>query len=154
MTLKNTQIDTNMEDQVINQLKQNALSDIVPKIYWEKNTLVNHNPDIPASQIISKGKTSNFPAEAITVRTHSQRRKVATVYFYGKTITRSYGKNHTWTAVDEQLRVTLPMKGYNGRDYSYSFQGQLPNIFDMQDLCWALEYIKEQFNVMTGGKAA
>jgi hypothetical protein len=24
----------------------------------------------------------------------------------------------------------------------------------MQDLCWALDYIKEQFDMMTGGKAA
>ena len=116
--------------------------------------MVNHNPDIPASQVISKSKTSDFPAEAITVRTHSQKRKVATVYFYGEAVTRTYGKNHTWTSVNEQLRVTLPMKGYNGKDYSYSFQGQLPKIFDMQDLCWALDYIKEQFNIMTGGEAA
>ena len=151
MTLKNRHIEDNI-DQVINHLKQNALADILPKIYWEKNTLVNENPDIPASQIIPKSKTSDFPAEAITVRTHSQKRKVATVYFYGETTTRSYGKS-TWTAVNEQLRVTLPTKGYNGKDYSYSFQGQLPRIFDMQDLCWALDYIKEQFDTMTGGAA-
>jgi len=152
MTLKNRHIEDNI-DQVINHLKQNALADILPKIYWEKNTLVNENPDIPASQIIPKSKTSDFPAEAITVRTHSQKRKVATVYFYGETTTRSYGKS-TWTAVNEQLRVTLPTKGYNGKDYSYSFQGQLPRIFDMQDLCWALDYIKEQFDTMTGGAKA
>ena len=151
MTLKNRHIEDNI-DQVINHLKQNALADILPKIYWEKNTLVNENPDIPASQIIPKSKTSDFPAEAITVRTHSQKRKVATVYFYGETTTRSYGKS-TWTAVNEHLRVTLPTKGYNGKDYSYSFQGQLPRIFDMQDLCWALDYIKEQFDTMTGGAA-
>jgi|TARA_R110002110_G_scaffold10574_3_gene52140 hypothetical protein len=151
--LKDRHIDQNT-DQIIDHLKQNALADIVPKIYWERNNLVKDNPDIPASHIISKSKTSDFPAEAITVRTQSQRRKVAMVYFYGEATTRTYGKNHTWTSVDEQLRVTLPMKGYNKKDYSYHFQGQLPNIFDMQDLCWALDYIKEQFDTMTGGKTA
>ena len=153
MTLKKKHTDQDI-DQVVNHLKQNALADILPKIYWEKNTLVSQNPNIPASQIIPKSKTGDFPAEAITIRMNSQKRKIATAYFYGETATRSYGKNHTWTVVDEQLRVTLPMKGFNKKDYSYSFQGQLPNIFDMQDLCWALDYIKEQFDMMTGGAKA
>jgi len=151
--LKDRHIDQNA-DQIIDHLKQNALANIVPKIYWERNNLVTHNPDIPASQIIPKCKTGDFPEAAITVRTHSQKRKVATAYFYGDKCTRTYGKSHSWTYVDEQLRVTLPMKGYNKKDYSYHFQGQLPAIFDMQDLCWALDYIKEQFDTMTGGKAA
>ena len=152
--LKDRHIDQNI-DQVINHLKQNALADILPKIYWEKNTLVSQNPNIPASQIIPKSKTGDFPAEAITIRMNSQKRKIATAYFYGATSTRAYaGGTHTWTYVDEQLRVTLPMKGFNKKDYSYSFQGQLPNIFDMQDLCWALDYIKEQFDIMTGGAKA
>ena len=154
MTLKNRHIEDNI-DQVINHLKQNALADILPKIYWEKNTLVSQNPNIPASQIIPKSKTGDFPAEAITIRMNSQKRKIATAYFYGATTTRAYaGGTHTWTYVDEQLRVTLPMTGFNKKDYSYSFQGQLPNIFDMQDLCWALDYIKGQFDIMTGGAKA
>jgi hypothetical protein len=151
--LKDKHIEDNI-DQVIGHLKQDALTDILPKIFWERNNLVKDNPAIPANQVIPKSKTSDFPAEAITVRTQSQRRKVAMVYFYGEATTRTYGKNHTWTSVDEQLRVTLPTKGYNGKDYSYSFQGQLPRIFDTQDLFWALDYIKEQFDTMTGGKTA
>ena len=151
--LKDKHIEDNI-DQVIGHLKQDALTDILPKIFWERNNLVKDNPAIPANQVIPKSKTSDFPAEAITVRTQSQRRKVAMVYLYGEAITRTYGKNHTWTSVDEQLRVTLPTKGYNGKDYSYSFQGQLPRIFDTQDLFWALDYIKEQFDTMTGGKTA
>ena len=157
--LKDRHIDQNVDtqDEVIDQLKQNALADIVPKIYWERNTLVTHNPDIPASQIIPKCKTGDFLEAAITVRIHSQKSKVATAYFYGDKETRFYSKGHTWTYVDEQLRVTLPTKAsvhYNKEDRSYRFQGQLPNIFDMQDLCWALDYIKEQFDIMTGGKTA
>ena len=151
--LKDRHIDQNIH-QIINHLKQDTLRGILPRIFWEKNTLVTHIPDIPASQIIPKCKTGDFPEAAITVRTHSQKRKVACAYFYGKSHTRSYGNSHTWSYVDEQLRVTLPMKGYNKKDYSYHFQGQLPKMFDMQDLCWALDYIKEQFNTMTGGKAA
>ena len=143
-----------LKDRHIDQMKQDALRGIIPKIYWEKNTLVTDNPDIPASQIIPKCKTGDFPDGAITVRTHSQKRKVATAYFYGDKHTRTYGNSHSWTYVDEQLRVTLPMKGHNKKDYSYHFQGQLPSIFGMQDLCWALDYIKEQFDAMTGGKAA
>jgi hypothetical protein len=151
--LKDRHIDQNLAA-ILAHLKQNALADILPKIYWEKNTLVSQNPNIPASQIIPKSKTGDFPAEAITIRMNSQKRKIATAYFYGDKHTRTYGNSHTWTYVDEQLRVTLPMKGYNKKDYSYHFQGQLPTIFDMQDLCWALEYIKEQFNTMTGDKTA
>ena len=151
--LKDRHIDQNI-DQVINHLKNNALRDILPKIYWEKNTLVNHNPDIPPSQIIPKGHTGDFPSEAITVRTHSQKRKVATAYFYGPSQTRTYGGSNSYNYIHEKLSVTLPMKGYQGHDYSYHFQGQLPKMFDMQDLCWALDYIKEQFDTMTGGKAA
>ena len=152
MALKNRHIDQNI-DQVITHLKNNALADILPRVFWEKNTLVTHNPDIPASQIIPKCNTGDFPEAAITVRTHSQKRKVATAYFYGNKHTRnSYGAS--WSYVDEQLRVTLPTKRYNNKDYNYHFQGQLPSIFDMQDLCWALDYIKEQFNIMTGDKTA
>ena len=113
--LKDKHIEDNI-DQVIGHLKQDALTDILPKIFWERNNLVKDNPAIPANQVIPKSKTSDFPAEAITVRTQSQRR--------------------------------------NGKDYSYSFQGQLPRIFDTQDLFWALDYIKEQFDTMTGGKTA
>jgi len=153
--LKDRHIDENI---LINHLKQDTLRDILPKIFWEKNTLVTHNPDIPASQIMAKSKTDDFPSESITVRINSLKRKIATVYFYGKVKTKRYaGGTHTWRYVDEKLRVTLPTEGKyrsHKQDYSYYFQGQLPAIFDMQDLCWALDYIKEQFNTMTGGKAA
>jgi len=156
MALKNRHIDQNI-DQVITHLKNNALADILPRVFWEKNTLVAHNPDIPASQIIPKCKTGDFPEAAITVRTHSQKRKVATAYFYGNKHTRNFSSGASWSYVDEQLRVTLPIAKnarLHNKDYNYHFQGQLPSIFDMQDLCWALDYIKEQFNIMTGGKAA
>ena len=139
-----------MLDQVWTQMRTNAQANLLPKIYWERNSLVVHNDDIHFDQIIDKGKTCDFPAESITVRIQSQRRKVATAYFYGESTSRTYGKTHTWTHVDEQLRVTLPMIGYNNKQYSYSFQGQLPRIFTLDDMAWVLDYIQNQFDKMTG----
>ena len=147
--LKDRHIQSNL-DQVWTQMRINAQADLLPKIYWEKNGMVVNNEDIPASQIISKGKTADFPAESVTVRIQSQKRKVATVYFYGEEQTRTYGNSHTWTYVDEQLRVTLPMIGHNKKQYSYSFQGQLPRIFTLDDMAWTLDYIQDQFDTMTG----
>jgi hypothetical protein len=156
MTLKNRHIAEDITpngilDQVWTQMRINAQVDLLPKIHWEKNSMVMLNKDIPTSQIIPKCKTGDFPAESITVRVNSQKRKTATVYFYGQTSTRTYaGGTHTWTYVDETLRVTLPMIGYNKKDYSYSFQGQLPRIFTLDDMAWALDYIQDQFDKMTG----
>ena len=147
--LKDRHIQSNL-DQVWTQMRINAQADLLPKIHWEKNSMVVNNEDIPASQIIPKGKTADFPAESITVRISSQKGKCATAYFYGEEQTRSYGKNHTWDYVDEQLRVTLPMNGYNKKLYSYSFQGQLPRIFTLDDMAWILDYIQGQFDKMTG----
>jgi hypothetical protein len=149
MTLKNKHIKGNL-DQVWTQMRTDAQAELLPKIYWEKNNMVVNNEDIPSSQIIPKSKTENFPAESITVRVQSQRRKVAMVYFYGEEQTRTYGNSHTWTYVDEQLRVTLPMIGRNKKQYNYSLQGQLPRIFTLDDMAWALDYIQDQFDTMTG----
>jgi hypothetical protein len=148
MTLKNRHIKDNL-NQVWNQMRLEAQAELLPKIHWEKNSMVMLNEDIPTSQIIPKCKTGDFPAESITVRIQSQKRKIAMVYFYGEEQTRTYGKTHTWNYVDEQLRVTLPMMGHNKKQYSYSFQGQLPRIFTLGDMAWALDYIQEQFDSMT-----
>jgi len=140
-----------MKAKQFNQIENDiAQADLLPKIYWEKNSLVTQNDSIPDGQIIPKCKTIDFPEESITVRVQNQRRKVATVYFYGKSTTKTYGSGHSWSYVDEQLKVTLPMVGYNKKDYSYSFQGQLPSIFTLEKMTWALDYIQEQFDEMTG----
>lgn len=149
MTLKKKHIKDNL-DQVWTQMRINAQAELLPKIYWEKNSFVVLNKDIPSSQIIPKCKTGDFPAESITVRVRSQKRKIAAVYFYGQEHTRTMGGGHSWTYLDEQLRVTLPMNGYNNKLYSYSFQGQLPRIFTLDDMTWALDYIQDQFDKMTG----
>ena len=147
--LKDRHIQANL-DQVWTQMRTNAQADLLPKIYWEKNSMAMDNSDIPSSQIIPKCKTGDFPAESITVRINSQKRKIATVYFYGEEQTRTFGQHHTWNFVDETLRVTLPMIGHNKKQYSYSFQGQLPRIFTLDDMAWTLDYIQDQFDTMTG----
>ncbi len=149
MSLKKRHIQANL-GQFWNEMRLKAQHDLLPKIYWEKNSMVVDNENIPASQIIPKCKTGEFPSESITVRINSQKRKVATAYFYGQKITKTFGSNHSWDYVDEQLRVTLPMVGFKGKDYSYHFQGQLPRIFTLDDMAWILDYIQDQFDEMTG----
>ena len=73
MTLKNRHIAEDITpngilDQVWTQMRINAQVDLLPKIHWEKNSMVMLNKDIPTSQIIPKCKTGDFPAESITVR--------------------------------------------------------------------------------------
>ena len=93
---------------------------LVDKIYWESNSLVKINPNIPREKVIKKTTTDKFPANAITVRFIRMRDKVVTVYFYGES--RNYGsggntrfnvkqKGMTWTTIEQKLHVTLPYRG-------------------------------------------
>ena len=127
--------------------KKKYLSDI----RWETNQLVRQNPDIPSESIVPKSNTSDFPSEAITVRIKSQKRQNATVYFYGKEQTRVYGGTHTWTYVEEKLKVQLPMAGPSfSRKYSYSFNGQLPKEWSLYEMTLVLEHIQAIFDKMVG----
>ena len=89
----------------------------IDKVHWETNSLVKRHPDIDPSKIIPKSSTSEFPANAITVRFHSQKRKYIGVYIYGETKTRTYNSGQSWTYVDSKLKVDLPTKSYNGREF-------------------------------------
>ena len=119
-------------------------------IRWVTNQLVRQNPDIPSESIISKCATNNFPAECVTVKIASQKRKQACVYFYGEEHSRTYGANHTWRYVIEKLKVHLPMKGRQGDDFSYSFQGYLPTKWSLHEMSLILEHIQGTFDDMVG----
>ena len=116
----------------------------VSKVHWETNSLVKRHPHIDPTKIIPKSSTSEFPANAITVRFHSQKRKYIGVYVYGEKKMRTWGNGQSsYTYVDSKLKVDLPTKGYNGREFGYSFQGELPSNMDMEGLGIALNYISD-----------
>jgi hypothetical protein len=129
---------------------------ITNNIYWESNSLVRSNPNIAPEQIINKTHTKNFPFNAVTVRIQNQKKGFATVYFRDIGKTRSYGsgKNKTtWSYCDSEAKISLPLKGYNGKDYSYSLNGTLPNTFDIITCAKILEWIRHQVYDMTGTMA-
>ena len=133
---------------------------LVDKIYWESNSLVKINPNIPTDKIIKKTTTDKFPANAITVRFIRMRDKVVTVYFYGES--RNYGsggnkKGMTWTTIEQKLHVTLPFSNtlrfkahHDSSDWGYSFMGNLPDSFTLNEMVSSLEHIKEEVDRMTG----
>ena len=128
---------------------------LVDKIHWESNSLVKINPNIPTDRVIKKTTTDKFPANAITVRFIRMRDKVVTVYFYGES--RNYGsggnkKGMTWTTIEQKLHVTLPYRGSRAQtcDWGYSFMGNLPDSFTLNEMVSSLEHIKEEVDRMTG----
>ena len=130
----------------MNKLNKDYLQDI----RWVTNQLVRQNPDIPSESIIAKCATTNFPAECVTVKIASQKRKQACVYFYGKEHSRTYSGSYTWRYVIEKLKVHLPMKGRGGDDFSYSFQGYLPTKWSLYEMALILEHIQVRLDDMLG----
>jgi hypothetical protein len=132
---------------------KNSLDDIKKKIFWEANSVVRRNRNLDPKQIIAKTQTHKFP-EGVTVRTHSIRNKVTSAYFHGQVHQRSYGSGTnrvTYGVVDSKLIVTLPMKSvHNGRDYSYSFNGNMPNDMTFTEMGQILEYINSELKEMYG----
>lgn len=141
---------------------EGAIDSLVDKIHWESNSLVKINPNIPTDRVIKKTTTDKFPANAITVRFIRMKDKVVTVYFYGQS--RNYGsggnkKGMTWTTIEQKLHVTLPYRGSTPSlsfaraqtcDWGYSFMGNLPDSFTLNEMVSALEHIKEEVDRMTG----
>jgi hypothetical protein len=127
---------------------------LVDKIHWESNSLVKINPNIPTDRVIKKTTTDKFPANAITVRFIRMKDKVVTVYFYGqsKVLNHGSGSNKmTWRTINQKLHVTLPFKGWHGDClWGYSFMGNLPDNFTLDEMVNALEHIKEEVDRMTG----
>lgn len=122
-----------------------APSNIAKKVYWEKNQYVTHNPKIAPEQIITKTSTDKFPCDAITIRFHSLKHKVTTAYFYGKSETRKYGNNHTWTYPSSKLTVTFPNTNPSDgrRAWGYTYQGDLHNGMSRQEVDVILDYIED-----------
>ena len=58
---------------------KNSVDKIKEKIYWETNSEVKRNTNIPDTQKIPKGKTEDFPA-GVTVRTNNMKQGVITIY--------------------------------------------------------------------------
>ena len=126
---------------------------LVDKIHWESNSLVKINPNIPTDKVIKKTTTDKFPANAITVRFIRMKDKVVTVYFYGESKVRNYGSGKTamtWRTINQKLHVTLPFKAHHaGFIWGYSFQGNLPDNFTLDEMTYALEHIKGEVDRMT-----
>ena len=127
---------------------------LLDKIHWESNSLVKINPNIPKDKVIKKTTTDKFPANAITVRFIRMRDKVVTVYFYGESKVRNYGSGSnsmTWRTINQKLHVTLPFKAnHDNFLWGYSFQGNLPDNFTLDEMTIALEHINGEVGRMTG----
>ena len=127
---------------------------LLDKIHWESNSLVKINPNIPKDKVIKKTTTDKFPANAITVRFIRMRDKVVTVYFYGESKVLNYGSGKTamtWRSINQKLHVTLPFKAnHDNFLWGYSFQGNLPDNFTLDEMTIALEHINEEVGRMTG----
>ena len=126
---------------------------LVDKIHWESNSLVKINPNIPREKVIKKTTTDKFPANAITVRFIRMRDKVVTVYFYGESKVLNYGSGKTamtWRSINQKLHVTLPFKANHDHFlWGYSFQGNLPDNFTLDEMTYALGHIKGEVDRMT-----
>jgi hypothetical protein len=130
-----------------------SLDKIKRKIFWEANSAVRQNRNIDPKQILAKTQTHKFP-EGVTVRTHSIRNKVTSAYFHGHVQQRSHGSgtNHvTYGVVDSKLIVTFPVTSrFNGKDYSYSFNGNMPKDMAFTEMGQILEYINRELKDMYG----
>ena len=127
---------------------------LLDKIHWESNSLVKINPNIPKDKVIKKTTTDKFPANAITVRFIRMKDKVVTVYFYGESKVLNYGSGKTamtWRSINQKLHVTLPFKAnHDNFLWGYSFQGNLPDNFTLDEMTIALEHINGEVGRMTG----
>ena len=125
----------------------------VPRVQWEKNGLVKRNPNINPDDIFDKCSTDQFPQGA-SVRMTSQKNGHATVYFKSPLKERSWGNGqHKYWYCDATLKVTLPSistwKG-NPRTRTFSYTGELPNEFTLDEMNAVLKYVREQIQDMTG----
>ncbi len=148
MALKTRHIYQNM-NQIKKTLFEDKFKEAFSKIRWEKNSFVTHHQDINPDDVINKTSTDKFPANSATVRFQNMGKKIVSVYFYGKEKTRSWGNgpNATrYTHIDKKLRVFLPHKGHNNYNATYSFNGELPDNFDLEQMSAVLEYVSNIVN--------
>ena len=123
-----------------------------PRVQWEKNGLVKRNPNINPDDIFDKCSTDQFPQGA-SVRMTSQKNGHATVYFKSPLKEKNWGNGQKYWYCDSTLKVTLPMISRwqsNPRTISFSYTGQLPNEFTLDEMNAVLKYVRGQIQEMTG----
>ena len=123
-----------------------------PRVQWEKNGLVQRNPAINPDDIFGKCSTDQFPQGA-SVRMTSQKNGHATVYFKSPLKEKSWGNGQKYWYCDSTLKVTLPMITRwqsNPRTISFSYTGQLPTEFTLDEMNAVLKYVRSQIQDMTG----
>ena len=130
------------------------MDNISTQVYWEKNTLVNGNPEISDKNVFSKCTTRDFPYDAVSVRINNQSKGTATVYFKDAVKTRTYGSgknSHSYDYCDSELKVSLPiLSSWNGEQYNYSMQGTLPQKYDLITFAHILDYVRSEIEKMSG----
>ena len=123
-----------------------------PRVQWESNGLVKRNPTINPDDIFDKCSTDQFP-EGASVRMTSQKNGHATVYFKSPLKERSWGNGQKYWYCDATLKVTLPMVSswnYKPRTRTFSYTGQLPSEFTLDEMNAVLKYVRSQIQDMTG----
>jgi len=123
-----------------------------PRVQWEKNGLVKRNPTINPDDIFDKCSTDKFP-EGASVRMTSQKNGHATVYFKSPLKEKSWGNGQKYWYCDATLKVTLPMVSswnYKPRTRTFSYTGQLPSEFTLDEMNAVLKYVRSQIQDMTG----
>ncbi len=130
------------------------MDNISTQVYWEKNTLVNGNPDISRKNVFGRCTTKDFPYDAVSVRINNQSKGTATVYFKDAVKTRTYGSgkdSHSYDYCDSELKVGLPIRSnWNGEQYNYSMQGTLPQKYDLITFARILDYVRCEIEKMSG----
>ena len=122
------------------------MNQIIDKVRWEKNSFVRQHPDISPDNIVEKTSTDKFPANAATVRFQNMTKRIVSVYFYGEQKTKSYSGGHTHTYTDKKLRVFLPYTAHNNYKCTYSFNGELPDNFSLEQMSVVLKYVSNIIN--------
>ena len=126
-------------------------NNIATQVYWEKNTLVNGNPEISHKNVFGRCTTKDFPYDAVSVRINNQSKGTATVYFKDEVKTNTYSSGNSYDYCDSELKVTLPLKStWNGEQYNYSMQGTLPRKYDLISFARILDYVRCEIEKMSG----
>lgn len=124
----------------------------VPRVQWERNGLVQRNDNIHSDDIFDKTSTDQFP-EGASVRMTSQKNGHATVYFKSPLKEKSWGNGQKYWYCDSTLKVTLPMVSswnYKPRTRTFSYTGQLPSEFTLDEMNAVLKYVRQEIRHMTG----
>ena len=122
-----------------------------PRVQWERNGLVQRNDNIDSDDVFDKTSTDQFPAGA-SVRMTSQKNGHATVYFKSPLKQKSWGNGQKFWYCDSTLKVTLPSISRwqsNPRTMSFSYTGQLPSEFTLDEMNAVLKYVRSQIQDMT-----